>query len=505
MLKKTLAVLLAALLLLGSTAACATSTESPSDTSDATNAGTDDAATEVEETETQATLDIADTRYDGEDLCFLTRDQAEWSTYEIYTEKLTSDSDNISSAVYERNVTIIDKYGVTISELKQATANHIASVTREVAAPTGDFQAIITNTTQSGSLASQGFLWNLTGDVVENIDLQKPWWDGNMATGMSINDCLYFATGDLLTSDNDATFAILFNKKLVTECKIPDLYALVENDEWTMAKFYEFEQLAHQDKDGDGKLTYDTDICGLAYTDTAPHSFLIASGVTLCQKDENDYPSFSLNIERAQNVADFCQLIFAAEHTVYINDAASKAGVPVMEIGKTAFGENHALFLSEVMQAVTRMRGYDVDFGIMPFPKYDHNQTDYYSLMHYYASMVSIPRSVIDEDLDMVTAMIEAMAYYSVDTLTTQYYEINLKTKGAKDEKSGPMIDMILANRACDLSYYYSSWGDGAFNSIASTLLPSSKRSVSSQAKKCEKAVNRAIDNLVKEMASFDE
>ncbi len=504
MLKKLLCILLSVMMLSGALTACGENTETPDDTSAGTSASTGDGSIDAVETETKATLDIPDTRYDGEELCFLTRDQAEWSTYEIYTEKLTSDTDNISGAVYERNITIRDQYGISIRELKQPTTGHIASVTKEVAAPTGDFSAIITNTSQSASLASQGYLWNLHGDMIEHIDLEKPWWDTKLVEGMSIDGRLYFATGDLLTSDNDATFAILFNKKLVTECKIPDLYTLVENDDWTMEKFYEFEQLARQDKDGDGKLTYDTDICGLAYTDTAPHSFLIASGITLCQKDENDIPSFNLNIERAQDVADFSQLIFSNEHTVYINDAANKAGVLVMEIGKTAFGEGHALFLSEVMQAVTRMRGYDVDFGIMPFPKYDKQQTHFYSLMHHYASQVSIPKSVMDEELEMTCAMIEAMAYYSVDTLTEQYYEINLKTKGAKDEKSGPMIDMILANRACDLSYYYG-WGDGAFNAIASTLLPSSKRSVSSQAKKCEKAVNRAIESLIEEMNSFDE
>jgi hypothetical protein len=104
----------------------------------------------------------------------------------------------------------------------------------------------------------------------------------------------------------------------------------------------------------------------------------------------------------------------------------------------------------------------------------------------------------------MVNSMIEAMAYHSVDTLTEQYYEINLKTKGAKDEQSGPMIDMILSSRVCDLSYYYQ-WGSNAFGSLASCLLPTSSVGVSSQNKKFKNSIERSIAQLQKAMAKFDQ
>lgn len=496
MLKKLLCGLLASLMMLGTLAACGENTEGPAE--ETTNAT---ASTEAVESETRESLDIPDTRYDNKILTFLTRDESEWSTLEIFTEKLTGETDNISSAVYERNVTIQDKYGVVINEFKQNTTEHVGSVNKEVSAPTGDFQAIITNTAQSCGFATQGSLYNLNGEYNEYINTDKPWWDTVMANGLSMNGYLYFATGDLLTSDNDATFVILFNKKLTTECKIPDLYAAVENNEWTMEKFYEYEQLAKQDKDGDGKLTYNNDVCGFAYTGDAPYCFLFGGGITIVGKDADDYPVYNLNVERAQNISDMAKLIFDKENAVDMN-AAVLAGDTIMHVGQITFGENHALFFAEVMQAVTRMRGYDVDFGILPFPMYDANQNGYISMMHTTASQVSIPKSVTGDELSMTCAMIEAMAYYSVDTLTTQYYEINLKTKGAKDEKSGPMIDKILSNRACDLSYYFTDLGSGAFGNLAGTLLPTSNKSVASTSKSFEKQIKRSAqkitDNLEK-------
>ena len=205
------------------------------------------------------------------------------------------------------------------------------------------------------------------------------------------------------------------------------------------------------DKNGDGKLSYDSDIAGLAYTGDVPYCMLFGGGVTMCAKDEDDLPIYQLDVELAQNIADVGKLIFSKDYTVDLNAAQTSSGLTMVETGQKAFGENHALFMGEVMQCVTRMRGYDVDFGILPYPKFNAQQANYCSMMHLTASCVSIPKSVSGDTLTMVTSMIEAMAYHAVDTLTKQYYEINLKSKHSKDPESGPMIDMILANAAAHL------------------------------------------------------
>ena len=87
--------------------------------------------------------------------------------------------------------------------------------------------------------------------------------------------------------------------------------------------------------------------------------------------------------------------------------------------------------------------------------------------------------------------------------LTEQYYEINLKTKGAKDEQSGPMMDKILSGRICDLSYYYQ-WGSNAFGQLAECLLPTGSKGVASQNKKFKSSIERSIAQLEKSMSKFD-
>ena len=492
MFKKILCALLASVMLIGSLVACG-NTDEPDD---GTSAQTKDNANQ--EGESREPLEIPDTRYDGTTLCFLTRDENSWSTVEIFADSKTANADNISYAVFERNDRIQQQYGVTITEFK--TDDPYGSVTNEVSAPTGDFMAIVANVSNSASFATSGYLWNLNSDNISYLDTSKPWWDTKMAEGMSIDNRLYFATGDIMTLDNDATFAIMFNKLLASNCKLPNLYTLVDNGEWTMSKLYEFEQLSIQDKDGDGNLAFDSDVCGFAFTQDVPSCMLIAGGITLAQKDEDDLPFYSVDVERAQNISETCQLIFAKDYTVNLNETGLN---DVEASGKKCFGENHALFFAECLQCVTRVRGYDVDFGILPFPKFNKDQANYYSLMHSTASMVSIPRSVIGTNLTMVECMLEAMAYHAVDTITMQYYEINLKTKGAKDAESGPMIDTILANRACDLVYYYG-WGSGAQGIMASCLLPTTSTSVSSVATRYGKQIETSIRGFLKKIDKFD-
>ena len=494
--KKALCLTMAALLLL-SVCACGTTTEEPETTQAATVAGTDAG------TEKQETLDIPDTRYDGTTLTFMTRDENEWSTNEIFAEKDKFNESNISEAVYTRNDMIFQNYGVTIDEHKVVTGEMTTKITNAVnAGDDEEFQAIISNCPTTTSASTNGYIWNLNSDETSSLDFTKSWWDSKLVEGMTISDMVFFATGDLLTSDNDATFCMMFNKKIAEDNKVPNLYELVGNYEWTFDKLYEYEQLAVDDKDGDNKLDYEKDVAGFAMTNDVYYSMLYAGGVKVIAKDEGTGdPVYALDVDRAQSIAESAQRIFSSKYIININNETTDN---VAGVGKVCFGDGHALFLGEVLQCVERMREYDVTFGVIPYPLYDTTQKEYHHMMHMTGSVVSIPRNINGKDIEMVASMIEAMAYYSQDTLTKQYYEINLTSKYAKDEESGPMIDLILDSRVYDLSYYYG-WG-GLLDSLTNALKEGGNAGVASSSKtyknKVERDMKRAIESIEKKYAS---
>ena len=54
--------------------------------------------------------------------------------------------------------------------------------------------------------------------------------------------------------------------------------------------------------------------------------------------------------------------------------------------------------------------------------------------------------------------MLEAMAYYSTDTLRKGYYTYVLGEKGSRDDESKQMLDLIFRTRINDLGFVYD-WG----------------------------------------------
>ena len=458
----------------------------------------------VTEDGTRIPLEVPDTRYDGEELVFLVRDGNDtWGTTEIYCPEITEQTDNFSQAVYERNDRIYNDYGVTIKEFRLGATMHPNKIQQETMAPTGDFQAIVSDTSSLTTLGSSGYLVDLKSEYVEYLDFTKPWWDTKLAESMSINGHLYFATGDLLIDDNEATFAMMFNKDLAQDYRLEDMYSLVDSGNWTLDKFYQMEQTAKNDADGDGKIGYSSDIAGFAYTADTSFCLLFASGITLCSKDAEDTPVYNLDVERAQDVTDIGKRVLGTDCALNLVTAETN-GVPYWEAGDIAFSSNRALFYAQCMNTVAGLRNYEVNFGILPFPKYDTTQQNYYSLMHSGSSAsFAIPRNISEDNLPMISAIVEAMAYHAVDTLTEQYYEINLKLKSAQDEKSSPMIDLILANRLYDLAYYYG-WGNNAYSQLANGM-SSSGSSVSSLNQRFKGMIRKNIEDLIDKIEDFED
>lgn len=493
MAKKLLCILMAALLLLSVVACADTSSDDA-----ATEADT--SSTEVEtENKEQYTFDLPEKQFDTT-LTFLTRDEGEWSTVEIIPEE-DSEFVPISEAVTERNLIVESKYKVTLEELKIDTTSHSARVSQEALSPTGEFQAIVTSLAQANSMLQSGNLLDLLSDSCSGyLDFSKGYWDGNLAENLKVEGHLFMATGDILTSDNDATFMMLFNKSLITDVQLDSPYTLVDNMQWTMSKMYEMMQVATNDKDGDGTLTYDSDVCGFAFTQDIPYCLMYSGGLKVVNRDESGEFVYNLDVSRASNVAEKANLLLSDQYAVDMN----QSGAGIIETGQKCFGEGHALFFGECMQCVSRMRNYDVMFGIVPYPMYDEQQGQYYSMLHTTGGVVAIPCSVTGQQRADVAYMLEALAYESSSTITYLYYDLNLTSKNVTDDESRPMIDLIMQSRVYDPAYHLGIGGTVVSN-LAGAMRPGKAGTVSSIAKSGKKQAEREIKKLKTNLKKYKE
>ena len=85
------------------------------------------------------------------------------------------------------------------------------------------------------------------------------------------------------------------------------------------------------------------------------------------------------------------------------------------------------------------MRDYTVEFGFLPYPKYDEAQKDYISLD--WGGLLSVPHSVSNPD--MVGAAMELLAWESSTAVIPTYYDTVLTGKLARDDDAIKMMDIL--------------------------------------------------------------
>ena len=428
----------------------------------------------------------------GQTVTFLVRGKAyaEWESQDIFEEE---DSDDpIKSAVYRRNMTLQDKYKCVIEQVGSGSPGTDAK--KAINANTDEYQILMCDTQETLGLAQANLLKDLNS--VDGLDMKNPWWDQNLVSNCSIGGRLYFATGDISIMDNDATWVLMFNKKMVSDLDLESPYELVKNNEWTFDKMYELMQAAKSDENGNGKVDTDTDKFGFATHNSSLGAFYYAAGLKVVEKDNDDIPYFpEQNSEYVNLVLDKSIKIWSDKT---LTASADRDGFDMPGL-QAIFEEGRSLFLGEVMQLVFRLRAMEIDFGLIPFPKYDSSQANYGHFVHSTSAMLSIPANC--KNIEKIAAFVEAMAYESMYTLTPAYYETALTGKYFRDPESKDMLDIILNSRTFDLgSTHMFDWG-GIASVFTQLLSKGSNAYASSYQKKiksAKKALDKTVDKLLK-------
>ena len=408
-----------------------------------------------------------------------------WECFDIYTETTTGDV--VIDAVYERNMWIEELYNVKITEYKPTTDSAANTMKTAVAAGDDAADAVIDSFSRLCSLASNGYLLDMAS--LPDLKLESAWWDQGAINGVSIANKVYLATGDLLIVDNDATWVLMFNKQMAESLDY-DFYSMIDENAWLYEDLFGIARSTAMDLNGDGKMTIAEDQYGMVTAYNTPDALITAAGLTLAVKDENDIPVMATDLDRLTAVIAYAGEFYADKNVVYGSDYQKAAD---------AFVGGRAMFYSEVLQCVTRMRESNTDFGLLPWPKYDEGQDNYYSFMVAAAGhAVALPATL--KDTHMTSIVLDAMAAKSMDTLTVAYYDKALTQKYMRDETSIRMLDMILGSRIFDQSHFYMyGWGD-MYSKMASNLQNGRDLTISTW----EKNISKAEAALEATIAAFE-
>ena len=493
---KLLALLLAALMLLSLTA-CGTG-EIPDDT----QASTTDAQTEADTPDPNYTLDLEeDLNYDAEVTIFYVNKVGR--TDELESEKLGGGL--ISDAVYERNVAVEERLGISFSYITKdddIEATPVISKLVQSGDQSVDIFTVGTYVCMTPTLA--GHYLNLNS--LDNIDLSKHYWnqDYNDMMTFTSENLQFVATSPIAISIFRRGYITIFNRDLMTDYQIPELYDTVFNGDWTLDYQYSLIKDIYVDADGDGNESAG-DFYGFvvgAVTDMDVYG--VSSGIHLVVRDENGDQIYNTDaLDRLVTMGEKVSELTNAQGTYLVDSYTEGFDVPIEK-----FAAKKAIMATVMFNHVELYFESlaDMTYGIAPIPKLTREQEKYGTYIQDQVSSFGISAAIGDEERrEQVAAALEAMSYYSYQIIRPAYYDSVLSLRFMQDPQSKDILNTMFDSISFDFVYATSMSG---IRDTLRTIISQKNAPVASSAKSWEKQVQsalrsqeRALDRLLNNAA----
>ncbi len=437
--------------------------------------------------------DVNDDKYATFDvLVYSNNVQNTYFSEEIGYNMYSTTDEVLNAAVMERNNYVEQLTGVKI--VAHAVDNVHTTLSEDIASGGGLYDMAMPFMPSAATLAQEGVLHPL--NQLDYIDLDQPWWDANATASLSVDGQVYFTTGDISIMQKIVSTAVTFNKEMY-DTLFPGektLYEIVDDDEWTLDRLVEMSKVATVN-DGDGDWDLD-DQWGCSSSHGDANMFYLASGNTICSKDAEDLPMFTMDSASSVNAAvKILELLQQSDWCIHAQDMANMGATNIWVSSLDVFGEGRALFRTTAFSAIKKLRAYDngVEFGIVPMPKLTADQDKYYTpCSALYAYGVVIPMNVADADFSAY--MTELVCCEAKNYVTDAYYEVTLKKRDSQDDDTERMLDLIFSNVVYDPGYIYNF---GAANSVLTNLMSSKSDDVMSSIEEITGKVETDIEEII--------
>lgn len=362
-------------------------------------------------------------------------------------------AEKVYEAVVERTNLIEQEFGIKVEVYFTEDTTPTSWLATNYVAGDSEYQIIGDSLLRMASSAQNGHLYKLNQLQSKGLDTSKDFWDQTAINDLSIGGQIYFATGDIVVSDDQSTWACFFNKDIIENYGYDSPYELVANNEWTIDKLYQMARDYGSQNVNSSDIDYESGHYGLVAQTYDGLSSMAACGERMVDKDTDDLPYFNMTstslITKFEKVYN---LLTERNTTIMAEMIASWKDDPYSKANRIFF-ENRALFQYQKVQFVNELANQSVNFGIVPMPKYDSTQENYHSTATVYWSLfLGVPINIATDDIDVTAYTLQLMAYYGQKILTPAYYQDTLKSQKTQDPESEEMLDLIFANRVYDMA-----------------------------------------------------
>jgi len=489
--KKTLALILTALLLVPSFTACSESKNEETKAPE-TQAVSDAANTEADTAETRIPLGLpADLTYDGAEITVLG-----WQTFEdIEFDGEELNGEVVHDAVMDRNTAVEDRLDIKLTFLEEGgrygDSSWLSLVSNSNIAFDGAYDIVAGHSNNMGTLTYSSQLLNLLD--YDYLDFTMPWWRAALTDKAIIQDKLFFATGDISPSAIGRSQGVFFNSQMLDVYQLEDPYNLVVSGEWTLDKMIEMTQGTYTDVNANGESD-EGDQFGFVIDAVQVQALGLSAGIISMESDETG----SLIVSPGYNSERTVSLI--EKWASFLHSSTDTSFIKILD-DTTIFREGRALFYGFPLAIISsELRSLEFDVGFVPYPKFDEQQEDYVVCTSNAYSLWAMPLGV--KNPEMSSAVLETLAYEGNIQITPAIFETAYKVKynTTESQLQSEVFDIVRENLTFDIGRIMNASFMNIFNMVPDSIIQN-RGNFSSMFSSSQRAINRTITKWMDQLA----
>ena len=434
---------LLSLLLLGSAAACGERADEPDTSAAGTPVSESPSAAEAVETaapeETDPKPELPEKDYQGYEFLVL---GGESFLARVLADEMTGEV--VNDAIFQANREVSDTFNVKFQKnvVNDRDTNLIKS---SVASGQDDYDLICFHDCDTASMSLNGWFHNIS--ALPYVDTEAAWWPRFTVDSLTINGKMLYFSNYISYNSSSTVQVAFFNNGLVTDYDLDNPYDLVREGTWTVDKMAALTGSLYRDANGDGQQD-EGDVFGLIAFNY-PYRWAETFGIEAYQKVAPDSAELTLDINNESIITLMEKLhnwFYSGDSGIWVDfdrDSTVSRGI---------FCAGNAVFAFDTVGNLTPLLlDTDINYGIVPYPKRDETQADYYAGCN--DRLFSVP--ITASDLERTGIIVEAMSYAGFKYILPAYVERTLQSRYATDEDCTEMLNLVIQNQVLSLSYLF--------------------------------------------------
>lgn len=350
----------------------------------------------------------------------------------------------LDDSLYERNREIEERFNLYFEASETSYKGCNDQLSKQALGGTGenDFDMIMLINRDAYSAALRNEL--LPVSKMKYIDQSKDYYLKDINDAMTFNGYQFLCYTEESLYTFQRSTCIAYNKQVATDRGMGNFYSMVKNDAWTFEEmFKQMETVTEVNQDNE--VTF----YGLyGHGDYLFSTFYAAAGENYVTKTED-----KLVFSAASN-AKMDSITTTVLDKIDFNYMGYDYDYNAPDDCYNVFKEGDSLFVGTVVGKLLLLKDIEGwDYGVLPWPKYNEEQSRYYTRV-VDAWLHVVPYNHTNPD--MMSVLIEALAAGSSKYVFPAFYDIQIKGRSLRDPESVEMLEIVRSTRVID-------WGGTVF------------------------------------------